>query len=211
MAEQNAPSLTAYQIDQLLKLLPPASSNTTSSISHTKNTDEEIDYNFTGTVVCLLAEPDSVNWVIDIGATNHMTSLSNCLSRVKNGGINCSIKLPNGNQGLVTLVGDVQLSNNLTLKDTLAIPDFKYNLLSVSKLCRDSKCVVVFYDEICLLQDYATRMVKGLGEYKDGLYHLVNSPLQQISPKLLNKGTELLTQLYSRQRERNSFVVFANK
>ena len=121
-----------------------------------------------------------------------MTSLSTCLSRLKNGGVNCCIKLPNGNQVPVTHVGDVQLINNLTLKDTIVVPDFKYNL-SISKLCRDSKCVAVFYDEICLLQDYTTRMVKGLGEYKDGLYHLVNSPLEQISPKLLNKGTELLT------------------
>jgi len=103
--------------------------------------------------------------VINTGAIDYMTSLSSCLSRVKNNGVNCCIKLPNGNQVLVTHVGDVHLSNDLTLKDILAVLDFKYNVLSISKLCRDSNCVVVFYDEIFLLQDYATRKVKGLGEY----------------------------------------------
>ena len=189
------PSLTEQQIDQLLKLLPPASSNSTSSMSHTEDTDKEIDYSFASTAVCLHVEHDSINWVIDIGATDHMTSLSNFLSREKNSGVNCCIKLPNGNQVSVTHVGDVQLSNNLTLKDILVVLDFKYNLPSVSKLYRDSKCVAVFYDEVCLLQDYATRVINGLGEYRDGLYHLLNSPLEQISPKLLNKGAELLAQL----------------
>jgi len=60
MAEQNVPSLIAQQIDQLLKLWPPGSSNSTNSMSHTEDIDEEIDYNFAGTAIYLHAKPNSV-------------------------------------------------------------------------------------------------------------------------------------------------------
>ena len=46
----------------------------------------------------------------------------------------------------------MHLSNGLILRDTLVVPDFKYNLLSVSKLCKDDACIVIFHDEICLIQ-----------------------------------------------------------
>ena len=52
-------------------------------------------------------------------------------------------------------MGDVQLCNDLILKEILVVPAFKYNLLSISKLCKDSNCVAIFHDEICLLQDCA--------------------------------------------------------
>jgi len=98
MTESSMPRLTAQQIDQLLKLLPPSSSHSTSLVSHTEDTDEEIDYSFAGMAVCLHAKHETVNWVIDTGAIDHMTSLASCLSKIKgnsgpNGG-NCCIKLP---------------------------------------------------------------------------------------------------------------------
>ena len=82
VAESNVPRLTAQQIDQLLKLLPPqSSSQSTGSLSHTEDTDEEIDYSFAGVAhfagiaACLHAEHESMHWVIDTGATDHMTSM----------------------------------------------------------------------------------------------------------------------------------------
>ena len=86
-----------------------------------------------------------------------MTSVSNCVTNAKsNASIYC-IKLPNGVQVPITQVGEVQLCNKLVLKDTLMVPAFKYNLLSMSKLYKDSDCVAIFHDEICLLQDCATK------------------------------------------------------
>jgi len=89
-------------------------------------------------------------------------------------------------------VGDVLLCNNLMLKDTLVVPEFKYNMLSVSKLCKDSNYIAIFHDEVCLPQDYAIRQLKGLGEHRDGLYDLVNSSLEKMSPRLLNIGNKIL-------------------
>ena len=152
VAENVQPSLTAQQVEQLLKLLPQTSSNNSnSSVGHSEETDEEIDFGFAGTTVCFHAEQEPVDWVLDTGATDHMTSLSSCLSRVNSSGLNCCIKLSNGGQVPITHVGDVKLCNDLTLQKTLVVPEFKYNLLSISKLCKDSNCIAIFHNNICLL------------------------------------------------------------
>ncbi|KAJ8435890.1 hypothetical protein Cgig2_010923 [Carnegiea gigantea] len=44
--------------------------------------------------------------------------------------------------------------------------------------------------------DCATRRLKGLGEHRDGLCHLVNSPLKQISSKLLSISNKVMNQLF---------------
>jgi len=71
--------------------------------------------------------------------------------------------------------------------------------------------MAVFCDAICLLQDGVSKQVKGLGEYRNGLYYLVNSPLEKVSPNLLDKGQKLLTQLYGKPRLGKSFVGIASK
>jgi len=82
------------------------------------------------------------------------------------------------------------------MKDALVVPEFKYNLLSVSKLCKDSKRIAILHDEIYLIQDYATRQLQGIGDHRDGLYHLVNCLMEQLPPRLSHIGIKLLHQLY---------------
>ena len=65
------------------------------------------------------AEQEPINWILDTGATYHMTSLTSCLSSVKSNVINCYIKLPNGGQVPITHMCDVKLCNDLTLKRPL--------------------------------------------------------------------------------------------
>jgi len=137
-------------------------------IHYSKETDEELDYSFVGTI-CFHTEQDAVNWVIDTGPTNHMTSLPNCLFNSKSNYDNCYSKLPNGTQVLIPNIGDLQLCNDLILKDTLVVPTFKYNLLCMSKLCKDNNCVAIFHDKICLIQDCATRKLKGVSEHRGRL------------------------------------------
>ena len=211
LTDSSMPRLTSQQIEQLLKLLPPSASSSAGSIRPSDDTDEEIDYNFAGVATCLHADSVPVDWVIDTGATDHMTSMSSCLDAVKKNGESCCIKLPNGNQVPVAKIGDVHLRNDLTLLDTLVAPEFQYNLLSVSKFCRDNNCLAIFGDSCCLLQDCATGKVKGLGEFKNGLYHLVNSPLEDIPSELLNKGYRLLENLTKIQQGYQGFVGLAHK
>jgi len=133
-----------------------SSSNTSniSTVSQSGEIGEELDYSFTGTAISFHVVQDAVNWVIDIGPIDHITSFPDYLIKSKSNVDNFCIRLLNRTQMLITL-GDVQLCNDLILKDTLVVLAFKYNLLSMCKLCKDNNCVAIFYDEICLIQDCA--------------------------------------------------------
>lgn len=71
-------------------------------------------------------------WIIDSGASDHITSnLSHLLNHVE---INPLIHLPTGQTSTITHKGSIQLTPDLVLHDVLCVPEFKFNLISGSKL-----------------------------------------------------------------------------
>ncbi|KAL2902329.1 Mediator of RNA polymerase II transcription subunit 17, partial [Bienertia sinuspersici] len=62
----------------------------------------------------------------------------------------------------------VKLENGLVIKDVLLVPEFKHNLLSISKLLREENCKAMFHSKFCLIQDCASLMTKAVGKLKDG-------------------------------------------
>jgi len=159
---RTAHSLTPQQIEQLLKLLPSTSQTPSSKASHnTYDTDEEIDYNFAGMVYSCAATKSSA-WILDPDATDHMTPVSSTLINHKVQCVKQQIKLLNGTMVDVEMVGDVRLLSDFQLTDVLVVPDFHFNLISVTKLTRDNNCVALFHLEFCIIQDCATRKIKGL-------------------------------------------------
>jgi len=56
------------------------------------------------------------------------------------------------------------------VKDVLLVPDFKFNMLSVSKATKQLSCFVSFYPDFCVFQDLHSGKVKGIGKEKGGLY-----------------------------------------
>ena len=90
------------------------------------------------------------------------------------------INLPNGNTTSITAIGNIRLEHDLVLSDTLVVPEFKFNLLSVSKLTRDNNCMAVFNPQMCLIQDYATKTLKAAGKEAGGLYHLIEEPVTKL-------------------------------
>lgn len=63
------------------------------------------------------------------------------------------MNLPTGVAVDISHIGDVCLFPNEMLKDVLFVPNFKFNLLSVSKIPRDLSCFVSFYLDFCVFQD----------------------------------------------------------
>ena len=55
-----------------------------------------------------------------------------------------NINLPNGSCVPVTGIGQVHLHNGLMLNNALCVPDYKFNLLFVSKLAKDYNCMCCF-------------------------------------------------------------------
>lgn len=92
----------------------------------------------------------SSNWIIDSGATQHMTSsISNLENVVDISDMNLIVNHPNGSKAIIKKIGNVKLTNNLILLDVLVVPDFNVDLLSVHKLVRDNKLFVGFDENKC--------------------------------------------------------------
>jgi len=82
------------------------------------------------------------------------------------------ISLPNSYQLFVTHIGEVYIHPDMILKRVLYVPSFKYNLLSVHKLCSQFKYSINLTSSECLLQVPLMRRGQIFGEVRDGLYLL---------------------------------------
>lgn len=110
-------------------------------------------------------------WIIDIGASHHMTGQLDCLTNIHNI-FECSIGLPNGEETVATKEGNVVLNERLQLKNVLYVPSLQCNLISVSQLLKNSNYTVQFTDKLCLVQDPTSRTPIGAGEQRERLYYL---------------------------------------
>lgn len=82
------------------------------------------------------------------------------------------VKLPNGETRPVTHKGEIQLPVSIILKDTICIPKFFVNLLSVSKLTTSLNCSVIFTWKYCFVKTFNLTMI-GVGEQRGVLYFLL--------------------------------------
>ncbi|XP_071713627.1 uncharacterized protein [Rutidosis leptorrhynchoides] len=164
---------TSEQFEQLLKCLP--------QMTHTDvqgtvaGFDDELDHHFAAGII-IKSSIDS-KWILDTGATDHMTPSSDELVESKSLLLKSHIRLPNGNTSVITQIGKVKLGNQMELNDVLVVPLFKFSLLSVPKLTKDKPVVVIFYSKFCVIHDLKTKTVIGLAERHEDLYYLVNVPL----------------------------------
>ncbi|XP_062014225.1 uncharacterized protein LOC133730695 [Rosa rugosa] len=97
-----------------------------------------------------LSKVVSRDWIIDSGATNHITSSTRLLHKNNN----CSLPpvlLPSGDEVDIVAKGSIPLSTMFYLHDVLSVPKFKVDLLS----------------------DLAMRRTIGLDEQCNGLYYLM--------------------------------------
>lgn len=168
-AEKSDSLLTPQQLEQIMKLMPAQFVKNMQS----SESDEELDNCFSGMISRFAASAVSANteWIVDSGATDHMTSTMEILTNVRVASSKFTIHLPTGDVAEITHIGDVYLSN-LMLSNVLYVPKFKHNLVSVRKLTKDSNCSVQFLPKSCVISDSSTKEVKAVGHAKGGLYYL---------------------------------------
>lgn len=111
-------------------------------------------------------------WIVDTGATNHMVSQLDMF--IKGSVIKLevpkSVYLPNGNTTQVTHVGSCALSDRSIISNVFYLPEFKYNLMSVSKLTKELECSVTFFPNCYVFQELYSGKVKEIGEDEGCLY-----------------------------------------
>ena len=89
-------------------------------------------------------------WVIDSSAIDHMTGTSGLLSDLEHSSSLPNVTLVDGSTTIVSGLGTTNLSPNLSLSSVLYIPDFLFNLLSISKLTKLLNCAAFFIHSLYL-------------------------------------------------------------
>lgn len=90
-------------------------------------------------------------WILDSGATIHITPHEYLLKNVKRLTMPMSVSLPNRVTISVHQIGDCQLNENIRLNGVLLVHAIRFNLISVSKLFKDSDLDVLLTDTSCVI------------------------------------------------------------
>ena len=110
-------------------------------------------------------------WIIDSGTTNHVTSSTEFLVP-KNLPRTTTISLPNGGQAHIESIGSLHITPHIKLDEALKVPQFRVNLISISKLTQALQCIMIFFSDFYVVQGATTRKTIGLGKQYNGLYYL---------------------------------------
>ena len=119
-------------------------------------------------------------WIMDSGATDHMTHSSLKFITYTPCPSNRKIAVANGFLTTIAGLGDIYINPSLTLKNVLHIPKLSTNLISVQKLSHDMNCNVLFYPFHCIFHDQDLGKRIGLAKEKNGLYYILNNQIDQI-------------------------------
>ena len=117
-------------------------------------------------------EKESKYWIIDSGATNHMTGTPNLFTSY----IPCSgkdkVRVADGSTVPITGRGSVRCTKTLSLSPVLHVPNFPVNLLSLSSITKSLNCRCWFDPSHCAFQELGTGRILGTGIVHNGLYYL---------------------------------------
>src|ERR1044072_4661696 len=103
------------------------------------------------------------SWILDSGETDHVCSkldLFQSRTLIKP----VSVQLPNGNIVHAHITGTVVFFSTLSLSHVLYVPNFNFNIVSTSKLCKYLSCIAQFHFTHCLIQDVKTHKMIGLAK-----------------------------------------------
>ncbi|KAL4560354.1 hypothetical protein LXL04_032504 [Taraxacum kok-saghyz] len=110
-------------------------------------------------------------WVVDCGATDHMTGDRNTFAEFQPMSEGKTIKVATGEDANVAGIGTVVISKNITLRSVLYVPNLDYNLLAPIKLMKDLNCITVLTPSVCVFQALNSRKMIGSAKVRDELYH----------------------------------------
>lgn len=99
-----------------------------------------------------------------------MSGISSLFSNFRS--LNSRIVLVDGSFKPVLGTGDINPTSSLSLSSGLFVPQFPFNLLSVSQLTKSLHCSITFSPSSCVFQDLRTKKVIGSGHERNGLYYL---------------------------------------
>ena len=119
---------------------------------------------------CLFSS--SSKWVINSGATNHMTGNFNLFITFQPHLSTSTVTLADGSTSCVLRLGTIHPTPLIILTSVMSLPQFSFNLISMSKLTRTLNCSISFFPDYCLIQDLLTKRIIGRRRESGDLYIL---------------------------------------
>ena len=121
----------------------------------------------------LLASSTS-SWIIDSGASSHMTGTSSLLSSYHPTPSHPLVTIADGRPCPVQGRGTTRVTSSLSLHQILYVPSFHVNLLSISAITRALPCTVTFFPFRYIFHDLYTGRRIALGhKNRRGIYELI--------------------------------------
>ncbi|XP_073103833.1 uncharacterized protein [Elaeis guineensis] len=112
------------------------------------------------------------SWVVDSGASNHMTrSFRDFVSYIPCSGRD-KVHLADGSFTPISGKGSIKCTSELSLSSVLHVPRFSINLLSISAITNDLDCAVTFFKTHCVFQEPKTGRKLVTGIMRNGFYYL---------------------------------------
>ena len=155
--------LTPGKYEEYLRLTQVTKSSFIASIAQTSNISTCFTHSFAPSI-------------LDIKASDHISDSKDFFSSLTFPSPLPTITLANGSQTIAKGIGSACPLPSLPLTSVLYVPDFPFNLISISKLTHDLHCVLTFSHNFVTFQDRSTGKTIGIGHESQGLFHL-SSPL----------------------------------
>ncbi|RVW35951.1 hypothetical protein CK203_090575 [Vitis vinifera] len=153
----SVPELSPFnkeQMEMLQKLLSQVGSGSTTGVAFTTN------------------RGGMKSWIVDTGASDHMTGDAAILQNYKPSNGHSFVHIADGSKSKIAGTSSIKLTKDLYLDYVLHVPNLDCNLLSIRKLVCDLQCVTKFYPNSCVFQDLKSGKMIGSAELCSGLYLL---------------------------------------
>jgi hypothetical protein len=174
--DNHVPSFSHEEYRALMALLKSSKSEASSShqinsfSTHIASSSSNVQQGTVISASCFSVVSSLDTWILDSGATDHVCSSLSLFTKYHN--VNpIPVKLPNGSIVTTDIVGDINVTQHITLHNVLYMPKFSFNLISISRVSLDLDCAFVFTDNLCYIQNSMQKMI-GSGRQIDGLYYL---------------------------------------
>ena len=190
-------SSVGFNSDQLVKLYELFSNFQASGQSSTTLSSDSLAHK--GTFPAALSTMSHITpWIIDSGASDHMTDAHHLFTTYSPCAGNLKVKIADGTLSPIAGKGSIRISESITLNSFLHVPNLSCNLLSISQLTKQSNCSTKFLPSHCVFQDLSSGKTIGSAKECEGLYYFDEiDVLGQSSPTNCNstsypKDSELL-------------------
>ncbi|GJX62987.1 ribonuclease H-like domain-containing protein [Tanacetum coccineum] len=140
------------------------------------------------------------------GANHHMTYTDKELDNVLDiSHLKIKVSHPNGTEAYISKIGNLRLSNGLTLYDMMVIPEYYVTLIFVHKLVNENKVIVAFDENRChfLNQDLNLKNVLGLHDWHCRLGHRADPVLNVLKDSLNidKKDNTICCEIYQKAKQ----------